>query len=51
MSIYAPANWKVTGSNGFDGAAVGNVAVAVSTYVRSEWFFFFFFFPAWVDAD
>ena len=49
VSIYAPADWKATGHNGVDAAAVGDVGVGVSScaemlFVFFSLFFFFLFF-------
>lgn len=52
VSIYAPANWKATGSNGVDTLAVGDVPVGVSRCLASVVFFFLsFVLNDWMDAD
>ena len=54
MSIYAPADWKATGHNGVEAAAVGDVGVGVSSCAEMLFvffFLFFFFFFFWLSFD
>ena len=43
MGIYAPGNWKATGSNGVDKLAVGDVPIGVSSCAASCLYSFWVF--------